>query len=262
MALILAVDPERRQHAALACLARELDGHELLSASSCADALVALDHRSPDLVLLPALLPEAEEGELLSRLRDQAGGTDVRALSIPPLKLPGCRAHLRRRPCIRPGSIRSCTPKITLTAPAEECEPAVFADLIRGYLESAREAAADALAAAAERRPDAGRTASRSPGGCRARHRDLGAHAARQVEARAARRSSSGSRSSTADAWTPHGGRLYPPRPHRTSSGKRPSRSRRVSRIPGDLARSSSAPNDFLSPESDRARTRSTARDG
>ena len=75
MALILAVDPEQRQHAALACLARELDGHELLSAASCADALAALDRRAPDLVLLPVLLPQAEEGELLSRLRDQTGRT-------------------------------------------------------------------------------------------------------------------------------------------------------------------------------------------
>src|SRR4029077_15656989 len=68
MALILAVDPDQRQHAALAYLARELDGHELLSAASCADALAALDRRPPDLVLLPVLLPPAEEGELLSRL--------------------------------------------------------------------------------------------------------------------------------------------------------------------------------------------------
>src|SRR5258707_11074848 len=88
MALILAVDPEGRQHAALACLARELDGHELLSASSCADALVALDRRSPDLVLLPPLFPESEEGELLSRLREHAGGSEIRSLTVPPLKVP------------------------------------------------------------------------------------------------------------------------------------------------------------------------------
>ena len=148
MALILAVDPERRQHEALACLARELDGHELLSASSCADALAALDRRSPDLVLLPLLLPEAEEGELLSRLREHAGGADVRALSIPLLKLPNATpAPASSHPAWLDQILH---PKDPADSAADECEPAVFADLIRGYLESAREAAADALAAAAE----------------------------------------------------------------------------------------------------------------
>jgi CheY-like chemotaxis protein len=149
MALILAVDPERRQHEALACLARELDGHELLSASSCADALVALDRRSPDLVLLPLLLPEAEEGELLSRLREHAGGSDVRALSIPLLKLPDATPA---PPSAHPAWLDQILHPTTDNAEdsAEECEPAVFADLIRGYLGSARDTAADAVAAVAD----------------------------------------------------------------------------------------------------------------
>ena len=148
MALILAVDPEQRQQAALACLARELDEHELLAAPSCADALAALGPRSPDLVLLPILLPEAEEGELLARLREHAGGSDIRALNIPLLKLPDtapppASAH--------PAWLDQILhPKDPADSAADECEPAVFADLIRGYLESARSAAAEALAAAAE----------------------------------------------------------------------------------------------------------------
>jgi CheY-like chemotaxis protein len=148
MALILAVDPERRQHAALACLARELEGHELLSASSCDDALAALDRRSPDLVLLPLLLPEAEEGELLSRLRAHAGGSDVRALSIPLLKLTDAAPP---PPSAHPAWLDQILhPKDDADNAAEECEPSVFADLIRGYLETARQAAADAAAAVAE----------------------------------------------------------------------------------------------------------------
>jgi hypothetical protein len=148
MALILAVDPEQRQQAALACLARELDEHELLAAASCADALAALGHRSPALVLLPLLLPEADEGELLRRLREHAGGSDVRALSIPLLKLPDAAPP---PPSAHPAWLDQILhPKDPSDSAAEECEPAVFADLIRGYLESARIAAADALAAAAE----------------------------------------------------------------------------------------------------------------
>jgi hypothetical protein len=148
MALILAVDPEQRQQAALACLARELDEHELLAAASCSDALAALGRRSPDLVLLPLLLPEAEEGELLSQLRAHAGGSEVRALSIPLLKLPDAAPP---PPSAHPAWLDQILhPKDASDGAAEECEPAVFADLIRGYLESARSAAADALAAAAE----------------------------------------------------------------------------------------------------------------
>ena len=157
MALILAVDPEQRQHAALACLARELDGHELLSAASCADALAALDRRSPDLVLLPVLLPQAEEGELLSRLRDQTG-TDIPALTIPQLRLPDAVAP--EPVSTHPAWLNQILhPQDTTEQPGEECEPAVFADLIRSYLgpvhdvvTDAASAVADAARAAAEKR--------------------------------------------------------------------------------------------------------------
>jgi CheY-like chemotaxis protein len=149
MALILAVDPEQRQLAALACLARELDGHELLSAASCAEALDALDHRSPDLLLLPALLPQAEEGELLSRLRDQAG-TDVPALTIPPLKLPDAVAQPAPA-SMHPAWLNQILhPQDTTDEPGEECEPAVFADLIRSYLGPVHEVVAGAAAAVAD----------------------------------------------------------------------------------------------------------------
>ena len=149
MALILAVDPEQRQHAALACLARELDGHELLSAASCAEALAAIDRRAPDLVLLPALLPPAEEGELLSRLRDQAG-TDVPALTIPPLKLPDAVAQPAPA-SMHPAWLNQILhPQDATEQPGEECEPAVFADLIRSYLGPVHEVVAGAAAAVAD----------------------------------------------------------------------------------------------------------------
>src|SRR3954447_1225693 len=158
MALILAVDPEQRQHAALAYLARELDGHELLSAASCADALAALDRRSPALLLLPVLLPQAEEGELLSRLRDRTG-TDIPALTIPQLKLPDA-GTLPAAVSTHPAWLNQILhPQDATEQPGEECEPAVFADLVRSYLgpvhdvvADAASAVADAARAAAERR--------------------------------------------------------------------------------------------------------------
>ena len=158
MALILAVDPEQRQQAALACLARELNDHELLSAASCADALEALDRRTPDLVLLPALLPEAEESELLSNLRSRAG-SDVQALTMPPLKLPDT-APPAPQASVHPAWLNQILhPQDDATEQAgEECEPAVFAELIRSYLWPVEEAVeavgavADAAKAVAEQR--------------------------------------------------------------------------------------------------------------
>jgi CheY-like chemotaxis protein len=154
MALILAVDPEQRQQAALACLARELNDHELLSAASCADALEALDRRTPDLVLLPALLPEAEESELLSLLRSKAG-SDVQALTIPQLKLPDA-APPQAQSSVHPAWLNQILhPPDDADQAGEECEPAVFADLIRSYLWPVEEAVgviADAARAVAEDR--------------------------------------------------------------------------------------------------------------
>jgi hypothetical protein len=155
MALILAVDPEQRQQAALACLARELNDHELLSAASCADALEALDRRTPDLVLLPALLPEAEESELLSNLRSRAG-SDVQALTMPQLKLPDA-APPPPQSSVHPAWLNQILhpPDDATEQAGEECEPAVFADLIRSYLWPVEEAVgvvADAAKAAAEQR--------------------------------------------------------------------------------------------------------------
>lgn len=148
MALILAVDPDQRQHAALACLARELEGHELLSAPSCADALVALEDRFPDLVLLPVLLPDAEENELLSRLREQAGGAGVHAINIPQLKVPGAPSPAAPA-STHPAWLNQILHPQDETEQAEDCEPAVFADLIRSYLGPVRDAAADAAMAVA-----------------------------------------------------------------------------------------------------------------
>ena len=150
MALILAVDPEQRQHAALACLARELEGHELLSAPSCAEALDVLDRRSPDLVLLPVLLPEAEESELLARLRERTGGADVRALNIPQLKVPGAPSPEPSASSHPAWLNQILHPQNETEQPGDDCEPAVFADLIRSYLGPVRDAAVDAATAVAE----------------------------------------------------------------------------------------------------------------
>jgi hypothetical protein len=86
MALILAINPDGRQTADLERLARELPGHEVMGADSCAVAMTAVNRRLPDLVLLPS---EAETGqaELVAHLRAVPGG--VRTLTLPPPALDG-----------------------------------------------------------------------------------------------------------------------------------------------------------------------------
>jgi len=81
MALILAVNPASTQSATLARVARQLQGHELIGADSCAVAMKAVDQRMPALVLLP---PTATKGEadLLRRLQSAPGG------GVPSLRLP------------------------------------------------------------------------------------------------------------------------------------------------------------------------------
>src|SRR5436309_268620 len=81
MALILAVNPGGTQSGTLARLARELPGHELIGADSCAVAIAALDEHKPAVVLLPAAAA-AGEADLVTRLRTAAKG------GIPTLKLP------------------------------------------------------------------------------------------------------------------------------------------------------------------------------
>jgi hypothetical protein len=67
MALILAVNPGSTQSATLARVARQLHGHELIGADSCAVAIKAIEQRMPALVLLPATATKGE-AELLQRL--------------------------------------------------------------------------------------------------------------------------------------------------------------------------------------------------
>lgn len=140
MALILAIDPDGTQTPALQHLARELAGHELLSADSCAAAVSFVQQRVPDLVLVPLLLPDSEQAELQAQLRGISGG--VPTLTIPLLALDGSAAE-------------SAAP----SSPTEPCAPAVFADQIRQYLGAAGTGPAAADAAPAAPDPNAERRA-------------------------------------------------------------------------------------------------------
>jgi hypothetical protein len=126
VALILAFDPGGGQATAIGRLVRELDEHDVVSVESCADAIAAVERRAPDLVLLPALLPEAEEAELRSRL-DAASGR-VLTLTLPLLASEDAAPAGRLARWV--GRFGGPADRSTTTA----CDPSVFAAQIREYL--------------------------------------------------------------------------------------------------------------------------------
>ncbi len=123
MALILAINPGNSHSPTLARLARELHGHELIGADSCAVAITAIRNRIPDLVLLPDKSPRGET-ELLAQLRTVRGGIPTRKLppvsSADPVALAKeIRAVLTREPKAAPVPVAPAVPSPHVTAAAK-----------------------------------------------------------------------------------------------------------------------------------------------
>ena len=130
MALVLAIEPDRRQAAHLTAIARHLMDAELVLADTTENALDAIGNRVPDLVLVPALLSPQDDAALAAALRVIAAASHVRTLTIPvlangakPKPAGGMLAKWRRS--------RAESPE------PEGCEPAVFGEQISAYLKEA-----------------------------------------------------------------------------------------------------------------------------
>jgi len=132
MALILAIEPDRRQASQLTAIVRGRLHAELVLAESAERALAALGQRVPDLILTAAFLPPRDESALAERLRALDGSaTHVQTLTIPVLasssggsRVGGMLSALRRDKS-KPAS----TP--------DGCEPDVFAEQCQEYLNRA-----------------------------------------------------------------------------------------------------------------------------
>ncbi|HKT79060.1 MAG TPA: hypothetical protein VJP86_02485 [Vicinamibacterales bacterium] len=134
MALILAIEPDKRQASRITAIAREDLHEEIVICASADQALEAIDKRTPDLILTPHLLSPKDEAALDGRLRQlDTAGLHVQTLMIPVLssmrrgggKKDGILGRLRRgkdEPDTNGG-----------------CDPAVFASQIKEYLERAAE---------------------------------------------------------------------------------------------------------------------------
>jgi CheY-like chemotaxis protein len=132
MSLILAVEPDRRQAKLLSSVVRQHVRAEFVVADSGTAALAALGDRIPDLILTPALLPPKDEAVLTGWLRDRGdAAAHVQTLAIPILAESGSD-----KPDQGPSSIFGRLRDQQKDA-APGCDPGMFAEQIRVYLDRA-----------------------------------------------------------------------------------------------------------------------------
>src|SRR3974390_1645196 len=120
MALILAIEADRRQAALLASISRRV-GAELVIAPTAERGLQAIDGRVPDLILTSALLSPRDDAAIAARLRElDTAASYVQMLTIPVL------AKTSRRTATGGllGRLRSTTAR---TAAPAGCDPTLFA---------------------------------------------------------------------------------------------------------------------------------------
>ena len=150
MSLILAIEPNKNQAQQLGALVRAHLKAELVTAPTAAAALSALGDRIPDVVLTPALFGLRDEEALTERLRQLGSdASHVQTLAIPILASSSRGPH---------GGLLGGRKKDKGDAEVG-CDPAVFAEQIRIYLQragverraQASEAAARAMTAAPAR---------------------------------------------------------------------------------------------------------------
>jgi hypothetical protein len=136
MALILAIEPDRRQAAQLSTVVRRRVKAELILVDTTERALDAIGNRMPDLMLVPALLSPQDDAALAAALRVIAATARVQMLTIPVLGSP--------RPAERSvGGVLAAFRRGRKPAGPDGCDPNVFAEQIVSYLAHAAEERAD-----------------------------------------------------------------------------------------------------------------------
>ena len=131
MAIVLAIEPDRRQAAQLTAIVRHQVDAELVIADTTEGALDAIGNRVPDLVLVPALLSPQDDAALAAALRVIAAAAHVRTLTIPVLATGVKRAPAGGGMLAKWRKQRAASPE------PEGCDPAVFGEQIAAYLQEA-----------------------------------------------------------------------------------------------------------------------------
>ena len=128
MALILAIEPDKKQASAVRALARGALNAQMLVADSTAHGLHQLDGRIPDLILTSLLLSPKDESALDKHLR----GLDAEGHRVPTLVIPVLGPLSRSK-----GGLLTRLKKPKKTTGTEGCDPATFAAQITEYLDRA-----------------------------------------------------------------------------------------------------------------------------
>lgn len=132
MSLILAVEPDRRRGRQLASLVRRYTNADIVVAQSGAAALSAIGARVPDLILTPALLPSHDDAVITSWLRELGdAAAHVQTLAVPIL------SESDSAPREGGSILGKLLDRNESGAAGHGCEPSVFADQIKVYLERA-----------------------------------------------------------------------------------------------------------------------------
>jgi len=149
LALVLAIEPDIRQATILKRIVREQVRADLVLVDSRDAALAALTARIPDVILLTALLSPRDEEELLTYLRTLAGVQHVQTHTIP--QLASTAADLESR--AGGGGLfgKLLRKKEPDQKPIPGCDPDLFADQIRTFIERATERKSEAVDALQQR---------------------------------------------------------------------------------------------------------------
>jgi len=143
MALILAIEPDRRQANHLTAMVRGRLRAELVLGDTAERALAALGDRVPDLVLTTTLLSPRDEAELTDRLRALDGAAaHLQTLTIPVLASPSARRSSKSG-----GMLSGLLRDRGEDDPADGCDPAFFAEQCKEYLQRAASEKAASLKA-------------------------------------------------------------------------------------------------------------------
>ncbi len=128
MALILAIEPDKKQASAVRALARTSLHAQMVVADSTSHGLQQLDGRVPDLILTSLLLSPKDETALDKHLR----GLDKEGHRVPTLVIPVLGPLSRSK-----GGLLNRLKKPKKTTGTEGCDPATFAAQITEYLDRA-----------------------------------------------------------------------------------------------------------------------------
>jgi hypothetical protein len=131
--LVLAIEPDLRQAAIVKRIVREKEIADVVVVDSRDAAIAAMRSCMPDVLLLSALLSPRDEDELIAHLRTLDNAGHLQTHTIPQLAstLGGAEDRGSR------GLLSAFRRKKTEEAPVAGCDPDMFADEIRLYLQQA-----------------------------------------------------------------------------------------------------------------------------